>query len=84
MGCKNIFIKTKKATNQFYSLHLGAKPPFYTKPLDHGYQNLWFMGRKTFGSWVSKPLDHGYQNLLVHGYQNLLVHGYQKPLDKKI
>jgi hypothetical protein len=28
-------------------------------------QNLWFMGRKTFGSWVAKSLVVGYQNLLL-------------------
>jgi hypothetical protein len=45
------------------SIHLciwGASPP----PLP---ANLWFMGCKTFGSWVAKPLVHRYQNLWFIG-----------------
>jgi pyrimidine operon attenuation protein/uracil phosphoribosyltransferase len=78
------------------SIHLcicGAKPPFTRKPLVHGLQNLWFIGIKTFGSWVSKPLVHRLQNLWFIGIKTFgswvskpLVHGYQNlfsPLLKK-
>jgi hypothetical protein len=61
----------------------GAKPPFTSKLLVHGLQNLWFMGCKTFGSWVAKPFVHGLQKSFVkkerrENFQNLFSPSLKK------